>query len=768
MRTSGTRRLVGLWAMPIAVLAVCFTPITPAWAADLYVDKDSVSGGCSDARARAQVTAAAPWCSLARAVDQSQGGDVILLRRGAYPMLDLDADAPASYVTIKSFPGEQAQVAGFEMSRAQRWRLEGLELTEPSVAYNATAHIQLVGNEITGGGVKLLHDVSDVLYANNHVHHIPLFSDAVASVGLWAGGSPAPSQITIRDNRFERLPNDALFLSARDVLIERNWFQFINSPDNNRAHADVVQTMGLDGLVMRNNVSLDNDSGLLNSVASANDWRVENNLFARSKSQNIQLDNENRDLIFVNNTIWDSPNSVLFRWDSAYTANPSGFVIANNVMNGLHIDPRLNIAVEDYNLIPGNDGDGAHDISAQPQFVNPAANDYRLAAGSAGIGAGTDQYGAPSTDLAGNARTVPYDIGAYESGGGSPPPPPNQGPDASFTWSPASPAVGQQVTFSSASTDPDGIVLSQAWDLDNDGSFDDGTGTTASRSFGTEGLKTVRLRVVDDDGAAAVSTATVQVSSTAGPTLPAPAARFTVTPAAAVTGTQVTFDGSGSTCGAPPCSYTWKDVGPNGTGDWPLGSGTVISFTFNGTGTKYVRLTLTDALDRTATANREVVVTASSGEEPPPPEPPVPPVEQPGSDPSGQAPADGAATAPLIDPQGMLSLLSFPPPGAEAAPLRLRVWRQAGRGLVLRVRCSRPCRAGGRILGVGAGRGSSAEGFHRNARVRLPLPRGLRSQIRHTARRGRVTRVNVRVWAVDAGGVRATRTLTLSLRRLHL
>jgi hypothetical protein len=670
MRTSRKDRLFRRWITPVVAVALGLALAPPAWAANLYVDKDSVGGGCSDARTRAQVTATAPWCSLARAVDQAEGGDTILVRRGDYPMLDLDGDAPASYVTIKSFAGEQAQVAGFEMSRAQRWRLEGLELTEPSVAYNATAHIELVDNEITGGGVKLLHNVQDVLFANNHVHHIPLFPDAVASVGLWAGGEPGPSQITIHDNRFERLPNDALFLSARDVLIERNWFQFINSPDNDRAHADVVQTMGLDGLVMRNNVSLDNDSGLLNSVASASDWRVENNLFARSKSQNIQLDNENRDLVFVNNTIWDSPNSVLFRWDDAYSANPSGFVIANNVMNGLHIDSRLNIAVEDYNLIPGNDGNGAHDVSAQPQFVNPAANDYRLADGSHGVGAGTDQHGAPSTDIAGNPRTVPYDIGAYENGssGPPPPPPPNQGPKATFTWSPGSPGVGQSVTFTSTASDDDGIVMSQAWDLDNDGSFDEGADTTASRSFDSEGAKSVRLRVVDDDGAAAVGSATVQVSSTPGPPGPPPA--------------------------RPP---------------EPLGQG-------SGTPT----------------------------------------------------PAGDVSTPSLIAPEGQLSLLNFPPASAKTTPLRLRVQRTAGRGVVLRVHCNRPCRAGGRVLGARSGRPGHTGmtgGLRRSVRLRLALPRAVRKQVRRHAGQGRATRLRVRVWAVDADGMRDTRTLTVRVHR---
>ena len=46
-----------------------------------------------------------------------------------------------------------------------------------------------------------------------------------------------------------------------------------------------------------------------------------------------------------------------------------------------------------------------------------------------------------------------------------------------------------------------------------------------------------------------------------------------------------------------PCSYVWADQPPSG-GSWPLGSGQTLDFTFTGVGTKYVTLTVTDALNR--------------------------------------------------------------------------------------------------------------------------------------------------------------------------
>ena len=88
-------------------------------------------------------------------------------------------------------------------------------------------------------------------------------------------------------------------------------------------------------------------------------------------------------------------------------------------------------------------------------------------------------------------------------------------PQANFSASPATPASQQNVTFTSTSTDPDGTVASQAWDLDNDGSFDDGTGLTAQRSFAKKGTYTVKLRATDAEGDQDVATKTITVSNQA-------------------------------------------------------------------------------------------------------------------------------------------------------------------------------------------------------------------------------------------------------------
>jgi PKD repeat protein len=96
----------------------------------------------------------------------------------------------------------------------------------------------------------------------------------------------------------------------------------------------------------------------------------------------------------------------------------------------------------------------------------------------------------------------------------------NAPPKASFTVRPGKPVEGQEITFLSTSSDAEGPIAQQAWDLDNDGKFDDGSGALASTKKLKKGPHQVRLRVTDSKGATATST--VQVKVGAKPLSPAP------------------------------------------------------------------------------------------------------------------------------------------------------------------------------------------------------------------------------------------------------
>jgi PKD repeat protein len=89
----------------------------------------------------------------------------------------------------------------------------------------------------------------------------------------------------------------------------------------------------------------------------------------------------------------------------------------------------------------------------------------------------------------------------------------DQAPSASFSFSPEDPQAGQQVRFESSSCDPDGRLVSEAWDLDGDGAFDDAQGPVATRAFARAGSHSVGLEVTAAGGATDRSRRTVMVDT---------------------------------------------------------------------------------------------------------------------------------------------------------------------------------------------------------------------------------------------------------------
>ena len=82
-------------------------------------------------------------------------------------------------------------------------------------------------------------------------------------------------------------------------------------------------------------------------------------------------------------------------------------------------------------------------------------------------------------------------------------------PVASFTITPATPVPNQPVLFTSTSSDPDGSLVEQVWDLNGDGNYDNGGGATALRTFADAGEYVIGLRVTDDAGLVSFDSQTV-------------------------------------------------------------------------------------------------------------------------------------------------------------------------------------------------------------------------------------------------------------------
>jgi large repetitive protein len=149
----------------------------------------------------------------------------------------------------------------------------------------------------------------------------------------------------------------------------------------------------------------------------------------------------------------------------------------------------------------------------------------------AGFDAGTDQFAAQATGASVSWRFTtagPRTVGlkVSEVGGGfrivTRTVVVNAPPRASFLVSDQSPFAGVPVTMSSTSQDLDGPLASQQWDLDNDGQFDDAAGPVAFTTFGTPGVRTLRLRVTDSRGASSTAVGEVTVRAVPPPPPPPP------------------------------------------------------------------------------------------------------------------------------------------------------------------------------------------------------------------------------------------------------
>jgi hypothetical protein len=91
----------------------------------------------------------------------------------------------------------------------------------------------------------------------------------------------------------------------------------------------------------------------------------------------------------------------------------------------------------------------------------------------------------------------------------------NTPPTAVMSANPTSGPAPLTVSFNgSGSSDPDpGTTLTYAWDLDDDGAFDDATGPTASWTY-QNGVYTPALRVTDNQGASDTDSVTVTAGNT--------------------------------------------------------------------------------------------------------------------------------------------------------------------------------------------------------------------------------------------------------------
>ncbi len=170
---------------------------------------------------------------------------------------------------------------------------------------------------------------------------------------------------------------------------------------------------------------------------------------------------------------------------------------------------------------------------------------------------------------------------------------------------PYSALVGESITFDgTGSSDPDGTIVSYAW---NFGDGNTGTGATPTHSYTAVGVYNVSLVVTDNDGNTDSATSTATISDIPQE-LPVADANG---PYSALVGDSITFDGTGSSDpDGTIVSYAWD------FGDGNTGSGATPSHSYAAAGTYNVSLVVTDNDGNTDSATSTATISD-------PPQPPV-------------------------------------------------------------------------------------------------------------------------------------------------
>lgn len=173
-------------------------------------------------------------------------------------------------------------------------------------------------------------------------------------------------------------------------------------------------------------------------------------------------------------------------------------------------------------------------------------------------------------------------------------------PTASFTFSPATPAMGDSVSFDASGTMDEGArcldACTYSWNFG-----DEATASGRIVSYGFRGARTyaVTLTVVDAAGSVGTQTRNVVVSQGTLPT-----ASFTFSPTSPGQFETVNFTAAASSAGAGRTitNFQWR------FGDGSTATGVTASHAYNILGTFVVVLTVTDSAGLTGTTSQNVTV----------------------------------------------------------------------------------------------------------------------------------------------------------------
>jgi hypothetical protein len=326
----------------------------------------------------------------------------------------------------------------------------------------------------------------------------------------------------------------------------------VSVAENTTAVTTVVATDANTGDVVTYSISggadsalfaIDSGTGALSFVAAPN-YEAPGDVGGDNSYEVIvsASDGVNTDTQTITVTVTDTADVVNgTAGDDAITAGPAGGTY--NLLGGA--DSFTGSAAAD--LVTGgagNDainGGGDTDTAA---FSGARANYYIYTSGADVVV--HDLTGADGTDTLSNVENLQFTDGTIASTGFTA----NEAPVAS-AGGPYLAQIGDAVVISATASDADtteGDVITYAWDLDNDGQFDDSTTLSPTLSaddlttlgINTAGDHTLSLRVTDATGVATTVTATLTLEAVAAPVISSDGGAATAAVSVAENATAVT------------------------------------------------------------------------------------------------------------------------------------------------------------------------------------------------------------------------------------
>jgi parallel beta-helix repeat protein len=390
-----------------------------------------------------------PWRTVQEVVQAGhfgtriRAGDTVLLRTGYHGELLLDGGSYAAPITIAAEAGHTPRLRRVQAARTSGFVLRGLSIS-PS---HAPAYARLTIVDIQSSATNVTVDNCDIFSVGNASAWTANEWVNTASSGVQVSGAG----VTVKNSRIRNV-RFGVSATGQNALIERNTidgfsadglrglgnfetFQYNvvknayadDSVDSN--HDDGFQSWSVGpggvgtgevrGIVLRGNtfINFENPSQPLKATLQGVgcfdglfvDWVVENNVVITNHWHGISLYGARNSRI-VNNTVIDndsaSPGPPWIMVNAHKDGRPSENVV---VRNNLATDYSL----QGTNVTNDHNTELANNLAAY--FVNPAAFDLHLRAGSPAIDAGIGTL-APSTDRDGVGRPqgAGFDLGAFE------------------------------------------------------------------------------------------------------------------------------------------------------------------------------------------------------------------------------------------------------------------------------------------------------------------------------------------------------------------